>query len=182
MFEKILEAGMGLEHCFYIPASGGPYYIGLEAECRGWIRSVSKEVDEMVCVLANWHESDGTPVGLRVHPLQNLTKESKEGAGQLTEESISVQSEVEESLLGRVVVNRAAPGIATQLQTQARRHPLLLAAAVIVSISLLFSITWSVATKDPQTGFTIGGCLLAAGSIPIAVLKRKRKSGKVALG
>jgi hypothetical protein len=129
-----------------------------------------------------WCEIDNTPVRLRSHQLQNSMEQNKEKAEQLKEAGTSMQSEVEESLLGRLVVSRATQGISLRLASQGHRHPLLLAAALVVSISLFISITWSITRKDPQTGFTIGGRPLAAGSIIIAVLKQKRNARKVALG
>jgi hypothetical protein len=49
------------------------------------------------------------------------------------------------------------------------------APALLVSISLFVSLAWSIARRDPQIGFTIGGSISAAGSIAIAVAKTQEE-------
>jgi hypothetical protein len=130
-----------------------------------------------------WYESNGTRVRLRVDPPQHPIEQSKERTEQLTVEDNAIYNEVDESLLDRGVFKRARRyDIWMQLASQARRHPLRVAAALLVSISLFVSLAWSIAMRDPQTGFTIGGFISATGGIAITVAKRKRNSRKVALG
>ena len=184
IIDKILAAASAVECCLVVPAPDGPFNIHLEAKSHVWLASVFKErkaLEDALGYWGDWVENDGTAIQLRAAAVQDSVNNIKETSGHLMRTGTVIQSDVKDSILGTEAVNARSWTIGTRLKRQVQRHPLFVAVAIILTLSLLTSIVWSIAFKDPQTGFTIGGFLVAAGSIALAVLKWRKKDRKVAL-